>query len=50
MSGSYYVDSSNRGNVNELLDQAELYRDQALQYSNAAAASATDADTSEANA
>lgn len=50
MSGSYYVDSSNRGNVNELLDQAELYRDQALQYSNAAAASATDADSSEANA
>lgn len=50
MSGSYYVDSSNRGNVNELLDQAELYRDQALQYSNASAASATDADSSEANA
>ena len=50
MSGSYYVDSSNRGNVNELLDQAELYRDQALQYSNDAAASAISADTSEANA
>lgn len=50
MSGSYYVDSSNRENVNELLDQAELYRDQALQYSNDAAASATYADSSEANA
>ncbi len=50
MSGSYYVDSSNKGNVNELLDQAELYRDQALQYSNEAEASATGADSSEANA
>lgn len=50
MSGSYYVDSSNRGNVNELLDQAELYRDQALGYANEALASATGADGSEANA
>lgn len=50
MSGSYYVDSSNRGNVNELLDQAELYRDQALQYSNEAGASAADAASSETNA
>ena len=50
MSGSYYVDSSNRGNVNELLDQAELYRDQALGYANEAVASATGADESEANA
>lgn len=50
MSGSYYEDSSNRGNVNELLDEAELYRDQALQYSNEAEASATAASNSEANA
>ena len=50
MSGSYYVDSSNRGNVNELIDQAELYRDQALGYANEALASATGADESEANA
>lgn len=46
MSGSYYEDSSNRGNVNELLDQAELYRDQSLEYANNAANSAANSNNS----
>lgn len=35
----YYTESSNFDNVNELLDQAELYKDQAFAYSEAAEAS-----------
>lgn len=46
----YYTGSSNFDNVNDLLNEAELYRDQALEYSLDAATSETNAAASAASA
>lgn len=46
----YYTGNSNFENVNDLLNEAELYRDQSFGYSEAAAASASTAATSASSA